>query len=159
MVEGRLEQCHGKVSSTSHFSVSSIKSPPPLKVNLFTYHEAIFLNIMKPFVTLKEGSTHSGKTWNLSCWFQSLKQHCSLKGNHWTSQISEKCGKKRNPFLTTRSFRSIHRWENRAARMLWNKTWTFEGWEHTQHSEKTEAEHSFSHETGNSYISSNKLIN
>lgn len=42
--------------------------------------------------------------------------------------------------------------------MLWNKTWIFEAWEHTQHSEKTEAEHSFSCKTGNIYISSNKLL-
>lgn len=36
----KTEQCHGKVSSTSHVLVNSIKSPPPLKVNLFKYHKA-----------------------------------------------------------------------------------------------------------------------
>lgn len=35
----KTEQCHGKVFSTSHILVNSIKSPPPLKVNIFKYHE------------------------------------------------------------------------------------------------------------------------
>lgn len=34
---GKTEQLHGKVSSSSHFSVNSIKSPPPLKLSLLEY--------------------------------------------------------------------------------------------------------------------------
>lgn len=93
---GKTEQLHEKVSSSSHFSVNSIKSSPPLNRSLFKYDN------VKAFYN-PQRRKYSVNIRNLSQCFQSLKKHCSLKGNRWTSPISVKCEKKKkkkNPFFT-----------------------------------------------------------